>query len=577
MFDDYICASILNTEEGYTPAYDLKGVAIQILSFFSSETLEQEYGGPVRDLTAYRRRDGTLVASYYGRPCTKCGFDGHLSQHGHEVTRSAPSASPGTDGDIERSDGATELHKVLQLERNPTDINSLPDEVLCLICDGLETEELVVFASAWNRIGSIQGMVTKYNLIRNRELLCFCLKKSFDNAKLGVGISVTFEDRGTSRARQGMLSSEFDLLSLQAFEEFHIDRSVQDLPFGYWVPLPLYRKHYISISPDVGPRLHKLREVARLDGGRSIDTTLCFMNDIVVKLSTEAQIIDRSALGRASERAIESYFHLFHLLLCQATEDPAIVRAINKTLQGVLDGRSSKQEIPNLGHLLISVLISDADMTQDLLMAITRETVTRKVVWMLDRKGSNMPEFAYMEADTISRYRLEKTFEASKTSYRLLMFLNLFRQTIDRGNGQSRKSLVQMRDELFDAHGAPPRGTAAKLAKDIRALQQVDSFPKFLVIMGLTPPAASQFTIFLRNCMEESVRKGYSIWGIGQERALTLRRQKDPSVQVNENPKPEWQGGGTFEITFFPNRGGRGGGRGAQGGARGRGRGGRGY
>lgn len=294
-------------------------------------------------------------------------------------------------------------------------------------------------------------------------------------------------------------------------------------------------------------------------------------------MSTDAQTFDKSALGRASERAIESYFHLFHLLLCQATEDPSVVRAINQTLQGVLSGRSCKQDVPNLAHLLISILISDADVTRDLLMAVVRETVTRNVVWMLDCKGSNMPELAYMEANTISWYRLEKTFEASKTSYRLLLFLNLFRQTINRGSGQSRKSLVQMRDELFDAHGAPPRGTAANLANDIRALQQVDSFPKFLVLMGLTPPAASQFTIFLRNSMEESVRKGYSVWGISQERALTLRRQKDPGVQVNENLEPEWQGGGTFEITFFPNRGGRRGGRGARGAACGRGRGGRGY
>ena len=42
VFGDYICASILNTTAGYTLAYTLKSIAIQLLSFFSSESLEQD-------------------------------------------------------------------------------------------------------------------------------------------------------------------------------------------------------------------------------------------------------------------------------------------------------------------------------------------------------------------------------------------------------------------------------------------------------------------------------------------------------------------------------------------------------
>lgn len=581
VFGDYICASMLNTTEGYTPAYDLKSIAIQILSFFSSDSLEQESGNCKVDLKIYRGVNAKYT--WLGRKsCAACGFDGKTVRQGTltgpDLSFQQSSETSATAGDNRASHRATIVTPgVVQPSgasrdeeaEKPKDITCLPDEILSLICDTLETEELMVFAKSWNRIGSTQGIVTQFNLIRNRELLCFCLKKSFEQIQLGVGVDIDMQ------GRQGTLSSEFDLLSLQAFGEFAIRRSVQGLPFEYWLPLPLSRKHYNSIRSEVAPRLNTLQEAARLDGGRPVDAIFCFMNDIVVKLSTEAQTADRSALGRASERAIESYFHLFHLLLCQATENGEVVRTINRTLQGVLNGRSSKQDVPNLGHLLISVLISDADMTKDLLMAIIRETVTRNVVWMLDSKGAGMPELAYMEADPISKYRLQKTFEASKTSYRLLMFLNLFRRTIDRGEGKARKSLARMRDELFDAHGAPPKGAAATLANDIKALQRVDSFPKFLAIMGLPPPPASQFTAFLRTCMEESVRKGYSVWGLSQERALTLRRQLDPDVQINTEPKAEWRGGGTFQVSFFPNRGGRGRGRGGRG--RGNGRGGRGY
>lgn len=591
----YVCASILNTTEGYTPAYTFRGIAIQLLSFFSSDTLEQDYGGTA-DLNAYRslsrRIDNALGGSWNClRPCTACSFSGTIASLGHQHTpprsdhhipsllsNAAPphrqehilapqSRRPNSDKDEERP--------------KPKDLASLPDEILCLICDSLETEELMVFAQSWPRVGSSSGIITKFNLIRNRELQCFCLKKSFDQTKLGVGVRVTME------TRKGTLSSEFDLLSLQAFEEFRIRRSVQGLPFENWLPLPLSRKHYNSIRDEIIPRLRSLGDSANLDGNRPIDTIFSFMNDIVVKLSNEAQTADRSSLGRASEKAIESYFHLYHLLLCLAISDPQTVRSTNQDLQGVLNGRTSKHHVPNLGHLLISILISDADMTPDLLKAIIRETITRNVVWMLDRKGANMPELAYMEADNhISHYRLQKTFEASKTSYRLLMFLNLFRRTVNpppTSPSGSRRSLVEKRDALFDAHGAPPQGTAARLAKDIRDLQSINSFPEFLRVMGLVPPAASQFSAFLRECMEESVRKGYSVWGISQERALTLRRVKDPGLVARNKDavKEEWRGGGGFEVGFFPSRGGRGGaGRGGAGrggtGGRGSARGGRG-
>ena len=70
VFGSYICASILNTREGYTRAYTLKGIAIQLLSFFCSDRLEQAYGGSV---------DLTSRSKCYGYPhrefrCIDCGF-----------------------------------------------------------------------------------------------------------------------------------------------------------------------------------------------------------------------------------------------------------------------------------------------------------------------------------------------------------------------------------------------------------------------------------------------------------------------------------------------------------------------
>jgi len=554
---NYICASILNTTEGYTPAYTLKGICIQLLSFFGSDNIEQEYGGTVnlaQDRMSTRYRLQALL-----HQCKRCGT-GRPQALPLTAFLKVPLRSHARNaGDLHGQQPQRHIEDLLALNSavKLAELSDLPDEILVILCAYLETEELAPFSRAWDRIGGKQGIISRFNIIRNRELICFCLKKDFNHAQLGIGVDVS------PSGRLGKLESEFDLLSLEAFEQHRIRQSVQGLNFESWLPLPISRRHYDSVKHTVEPHLLKISSQARFGSFSPIEVIYAFMNDIVVRLSTAADSgFTQSSLLHASEKAIESYYHLFHLLLCLATEDPRRVRTVNQTIKDFLDGKTSKTYVPNLGFLLVTVLISDADMTVDLLMAIIRETVTRNVVWMLDKRGADMPELCYMEADTISHYRLQKTFDASKTSYRLLMFLNLFRQTVNRGT----KSLVQLRDELFDSHGAPPRGTAAKLANDIKQLQQVKSFPAFIKIMGLMPPSASQFTSFLRNCVEESMKKGYSVWGISQQRALTARKMVDPEVQERNEVRREWQGRRGFQGGFFPRRGGsiasgRGGGR----------------
>jgi hypothetical protein len=299
------------------------------------------------------------------------------------------------------------------------------------------------------------------------------------------------------------------------------------------------------------------------------------MNDVVVKLSAHAnasptaatpvytggysfQSAAISSLEHASEKAIESYYHLFHLLCCVASSGN-LIATINGILTRFLVGQTDKTAVPNLGHLLTMLLISDFDLDHELTMAILKEAITRNVVWMLDAKGANMPELSYMESDVISKYRLKKTYQASRTSYRLLMFAELFRRSVNRGSGESRKSVVQLRDEMFDKLGAPPSGAAKKLADEMKWLEKVEDFPNFLETMGVSKermPKASQFTTLLRECCEESVRKGYSIWKLSQDQALGLRRTegKEPHVGVRkvEDRKAAWRGIGG--AGFFPGK-----------------------
>ena len=586
----YICASILNTSEGYTPAYTLKSVAIQLLSFFSSETLEQEHGGQPVDLKRYRYLYSTEPSSF---SCKTCGFDDG-TRHKEDFARrweeyfrptsmvtsrdsrmkpavlSKQNLMERSVSEPKQARGSKQcevkelLLKDIQNAMTPTSecapptldlvqkFLALPDEILLTIFSHLSDEDLWAVARVFPVTSEI---LNSYDFIRVRELQCFCLKESFMSLKLGVGVHVR------RRGREGTFESEFDLLSQKAFLDYEIRTSVQGLHFEHWLPLPISRRHWRSVRVEVFDSLRGLASAAKLKDQSVVNVIYHFMNDIVVKLSQEAEKCfdydSRSSLTHASAKAVESYFALFHLLLCLANEDTTIISIANATVDSFLNGRTSKSSTPSLGHLLVAALVSDAGMTEQLRLAVIKEAILRNVVWMLDVTGANMPELAYLEPSAVSEYRLRRSFQASKTSYRLLIFLTLFCRTA-RPEGISLPDLCY---RIFDAHGAPPHGIAEVMASEIRRIKDIDSFPPFFIAMGVNDmPSKEILTDFLRRMVVVSEEKGYSRMPITQAEALGLRKRKEPEVEVD---KEVTCGLVTLEKTtasFFPRQGSRRGG-----------------
>ncbi|KAH3916731.1 hypothetical protein HBH56_062440 [Parastagonospora nodorum] len=548
----YICASMLNTDEAWTPAYTLKGVVIQLLSFFCSESLEQDHGGEKIDLAEYRRHVGDLGARYprsrhfQAYECRKCGFG-----LGWAPTR------PDEDGNGAAT--PNELSSDEHTTPSPTQskLFELPDELILLIISSLETRDVINFSDA---VPGLKTLVRSYDFIRMRELQCFCLKKSFMDTQLGIGVAISGGYRPVFR-------SEFDLLSQEAFEQHRVRRSIQGVLFDKWLPLPLSRRHWNQVRAMAAARLrdiHGFAQMANQEPGY-VDVLYHFMNTIVVQFSTDSQkgwgrADSRSTLSHASEKAVEAYFSLYHLLLCLATEDAATVAGANRIVNRFISGPRTKTQFPDLGHVLVAALISDAGMTANLTLLIIKEAILRNVVWMLDAKGAGYTELAYLEPSHISEYRLSKTFEASPTSYRLLMFLKLF-SSAARPSGMR---LAEIRDGLFETHGAPPPGTASKMAEDIRRIKDIKSFPQFLGAMGVTSPPRSQFSAFLRRTITDSVEAGYSRMPLSQSELYVIRKLKEHGVQMAEgiHTTPDLErfyGDARNRLpSFFPGQGGTG-------------------
>ena len=514
IYGGYICASILNTTEGWTPAYTLRGVLIQLLSFFTSDSLEQDYGGEV-DLGSYQlEQKGERYSSHglerYDYFCNACGFGPQwTSPSASSAVSKIPVAPPAT------------VSKLL----------ALPDEVVLMMLEGMPTRDVLALADA---IPFVQRTVRSYDFIRTRELQCFCLKKSYLDAKLGVGVSI-------AGGNKPILRSEFDLLCQEAFFQHNVRRSVQGVTFDKWLPLPLSRRHWHGVKNNATACLRSIHSFAGPSNNEpeDIDVLYYLMNHVVVQFSADAekglrQPDKRSTLNHASEKAVEAYFACFHLLLCLATENLTIVTAANRMVDRFLTGPHTKKQFPDLGHLLVAALVSDSGLTQSLVFQIIKEAILRNVVWMLDSKGADMAELAYLEPSATSDYRLTKTFEASTTSYRLLMFLKMFSSSA-RPAG---KSLTDLREALFDSHGAPPPGISAAMAQRIRKIQEINGFPGFLRAMGIKEiPGKIEFTAFLRRTITDSVKAGYSIMPLLQSELYMIRKVRERDVEDAEGVK----------------------------------------
>ncbi|KAG4443344.1 hypothetical protein IFR05_001133 [Cadophora sp. M221] len=219
----HICASILDTEMDYTSAYTLKGIAIQLLSFFSSDRIQQVDGDFFFDLEAFRAVHLDERADDPPYQCPRCNF------------------------------GAT---------------NYISSEIS--LSQGN-------FAEAWPKVGHV---INEFNVIRTRELKCFCLKLDFLETKLGVGIDLAKVEKGN----QHWVVSEFDIISQDDFN-LGVGRSVQGVPFQYWLPLPVSELHWAKVRDDVHSSLAHVNDTQNYGNVTSDYTLFQFLNDIIIKLS----------------------------------------------------------------------------------------------------------------------------------------------------------------------------------------------------------------------------------------------------------------------------------------------------
>ena len=402
----------------------------------------------------------------------------------------------------------------------------LNDDALTEIATQLSSESVISFSAAYTRFREIAN---SSRILLHHELRCFFLRTSLNQCTLGVGIALDRHSR--------MLSSDFDWLSMEAFEEFKVRISIQKRGFSFFLPLAFNRRHFDRASVDIWKRLTiidtAIRDADFVVARRHRHITLHLapkphdpvtvlyrmMNNIVVSLTKSCEETFKSSQGKsfvpihASEKAITSYCHLFHLLMCLSRSTPAILHDATWYLRRFIThpNTRSKMETPDLGqmivHINLVVVLPPIDnlrpMSWDVISThYLKEALTRNVRWVL----KDAPELEVMEQGT-SDYRLNTTFSKSKTSLRLIMFqitfLNLFLETY--------ASRISSLDENY---GFAVKELPERMVKEIKEIFTVDTWPEFFSRVQYTHGmnfTEEKISSILRQTVQDSAAQGYHI------------------------------------------------------------------
>ncbi|CAG8537984.1 5311_t:CDS:2, partial [Scutellospora calospora] len=507
-YDGYICADILQSHArssngyngGYTAGYLLKYIFLQLLSFFSDQWVEQDHGGLYKievDKSAAQR----IVRCY---SCTKCGYN--------KPTCSNPIKVVLIDDEIENQDiygnrvssslSPTYVNSDVSTQTSDTTVNDLNDDAWLHILEFLTDQDIFLLSKAYPRISTL---VSYFNIMLRRQLVCYYLRKNFTESVLGIGVRAGY---GSVEKRE-LIIEEFDLFSYEAFKDHNLRVGIWGNKFTHFLPIALNQHHFDRSLPILKLSLMQLRDYSNWDPSIIFKTIPGIMSTIVVNLmkacdDSGAQSVSNRNLVvlKASEKALQGYCLLLHLLTMLAEKYPEITKEAENKITRFINSEKKverhKSRTPNLGELMIYLFLCKNVVWSDFCPSFLQELLARNVVWFLNKE----PGLAYIEPENYrSDYRLNATFELSNTSLRLVLFQVSFLKIIQ-GIGKDMKH----------RYGYPSDEMSTSLLLLIKQIYNVKTWDVFFKMIDFSLPERGWkhvITKMLKNAINESYNSGY--------------------------------------------------------------------
>jgi len=208
-----------------------------------------------------------------------------------------------------------------------------------------------------------------------------------------------------------------------------------------------------------------------------------------------------------SERALEGYCAMHHLLLAIARQLPEVIDLAKRRVREFTssDAARHKSTCPNLGELLVLAALVDELDWPSFAFPYLLESFDRNVRWYL----RDQPVLGRGLSDGPHRMptmkRLTLTYAATKTSTRLICFQSFFINQIARNESGWEGAL-----RTYDRHlGKPTKTQVERLQRECGCIMQLPFWPDVFRRIGVAVPSVEALDNVFRTSVANSARRGY--------------------------------------------------------------------
>jgi len=376
----------------------------------------------------------------------------------------------------------------------------LPTDLLLIVSDFLRTEDLPAFGRvcvAWRHV------LRSFNLFTRRQLCCYYSKERYGDPTVILGVGLQFERHSNGALKE--VSTPFDIISATAFTTDHARLSVWKHPFTHFLPLAIDKRHFERSLPLV-QRLTKQAFGENAQTPQLLDLLSAAMNSMVVQLFNSHSHAGDAPPLHASEVALDGYCAFHHLLLSCAHRWPAVRASADRRVAAFLSCEYArhKKNTRDLGRLLVSLTLSGKGWGA-LCYPFLREMLARNVRWVVQKKPfllATGPPHAVSATE-----RARHTFDASRTSLRLVAFQIFFLNLVGRPEGST--GFCDVLAAYEHRLGRPTPTQRNQLQSMAKRTLQLSSWEDFFKIVGAAVPNKNVLDEILVGAVHASTAKGY--------------------------------------------------------------------
>jgi len=370
-----------------------------------------------------------------------------------------------------------------------------PPEILFIIFSLLKERKDLIRCSLvchlWNSV-----ILNNYMLEKIKVALCFHSKLSWEEDTLGIGLVLRKHPKS---GELQYVDTPLDLISHTSFFVENVRKSVWQENFTHWVPLFLNKTHgrkAMKMLPAAVSTIYEKPFTPWL----AIDLFSKLMNTMIVNVMSDNL--------HASIAALQGYCYFHRMMIACVQEWPELREEIDFKIKSFLSDEEMrhKRNCPSIGDFLPLVTVSHYSWI-NLAVPIVKETLARNVLWVLKAHPVIIDWYHKTDIEEATeRLRLEKTFESSRTSLRLLMFHVYFLNNVAKVGTVPAEEVALEYDIRF---GQPTHKMQTELQQAIFKIQKIKTFFGFFKNVRMPPPSEQYLFALTRECIDASARKRY--------------------------------------------------------------------